>query len=107
MYLYQGNEFVLRFVPTQLVPFKTVAGLEMHLTSYGLTGAPALEVELWDFAEGAWTPVAPGGLRWGDTAIPEPERFVGPGGEIQVKVANNGAPQVSVERLDFTLTAAQ
>jgi hypothetical protein len=105
MYLYQGNEFVLRFVPTQLVPFKTVTGLEMHLTSYGLTGVPALDVELWDFVEGAWLPVAD--LRWGDMAIPEPQRFVGPGGEIQVRVENNGAPQVSVERLDFTLTAAQ
>jgi hypothetical protein len=107
MYLYQGNEFVLRFVPTQLVPFRTVTGLEMHLTSYGLTGAPALKVDLWDFAEGQWMPVDPAGLRWGDTAIPQPERFVGPGGEIQVRVANDGAPQVSVERLDFTLTAAQ
>jgi hypothetical protein len=107
MYLYQGNEFVLRFVPTHLVPFKTVTGLVMHLTSYGLTGAPALDVELWDFVEGAWMPVAPGSLQWGDTPIPEPQRYVGPGGEIQVRVGNNGAPQVSVERLDFTLAAAQ
>jgi hypothetical protein len=47
------------------------------------------------------------GLTWGNNDIPEPARFVGPGGEIQARVSNRSAVQVSVERLDFTLTARQ
>ncbi|MCC6190471.1 MAG: hypothetical protein IT318_15695 [Anaerolineales bacterium] len=105
VYLYQGNEAQLRFIPSQLVPFKTAEGLVMHLTSYGQSGSAALEVALWDFSENNWVDVpAP---VWGDNEISRPARFVGPGGEIQVRVANTGALQVSVERLDFTLTAAQ
>jgi len=105
MYLYQGNVYELRFVPTQLVPFRQVDSLVMHLTSYGLTGSAAVAVEMWDFTENVWVELtAP---RWGDTKLPQPARFVGPSGEIQTRVSNSGQLQVSVERLDFTLTGLQ
>ncbi len=105
MYLYQGNLYELRFVPTQSVPFQEVDSLVMHLTSYGLTGPAAVAVEMWDFTENVW--VALTAPRWGDTKLPQPARFVGPGGEIQTRVSNSGQLQVSVERLDFTLTGLQ
>ena len=105
MYLYQGNVYDLRFVPTQLVPFREVVALEMHLTSYGLTGAATVEVALWDFTENVWVTLpAP---QWGDTDLQAPARFVGPSGEIQTRISNSSQIQVSVERLDFTLTGLQ
>jgi hypothetical protein len=105
MYLYQGNEFLLRFVPAQVVPHSQVDELTLHLTSYGLNGTASVDVALWDFSESAWTDLPQ--LAWGDTSIPNPARFVGPGSQIQVRIQNNGQLQVSVERLDFTLTAVQ
>jgi hypothetical protein len=105
MYLYQGNEFLLRFVPAQVVPFETVDELTLHLTSYGLTGAATVDVALFDFTDGDWVPMP--NLTWGNTDVPQPERFVGPGGQIQARIQNTGQMQVSVERLDFTLTASR
>jgi hypothetical protein len=105
MYLYQGNEYDLRFVPAQTAPFHTVDSLVMHLTSYGLTGAAAVDIWLWDFSANAWTPLP--NPQWGNTNLPDPARFVGPSSEIQVRIANSTQIQVSVERLDFTLTGLQ
>ena len=102
MYLYQGNVYDLRFVPTQVVGLSAVDSVVLHLTSYGLTGAASVEVSIWDFTENVWVPLT--NLRWGDTKLPQPARFVGPSGEIQARIANNTQVQVSVERLDFTLT---
>jgi hypothetical protein len=101
MSLYQGVDFVLRFMPTQVVSFKGVQGLTLHLESYGLTGPSGVEVLLWDWTEGVWVPQT--ALDWGSTEVQAPARFVGPNGDIQARVSNTGQLQVTVERLDFTL----
>jgi hypothetical protein len=103
MSLYQGIDFVLRFMPSQVVSFNAVQGLTLHLDSYGLTGPSGVDVQLWDFTEGVW--VTQTGLNWGNSEISAPARFVGPSGEIQARVANVGQLQVTIERLDFTLFA--
>ncbi len=101
MSLYQGVDFVLRFMPAQVVSFSKVQGLTLNLESYGLTGLSGVDVQLWDFTEGVW--VTQTGLNWGSTEIKAPARFVGPSGEIQARVANTGQLQVTIQRLDFTL----
>jgi hypothetical protein len=103
MSLYQGVDFVLRFMPTQVVSFNQVTGLTLHLDSYGLAGPSGVDVQLWDFTEGVW--VTQTNLPWGSTEITAPARFVGASGEIQARVANTGQLQVTIERLDFTLFA--
>ena len=103
MSLYQGVDYVLRFMPSQVVSFNAVQGLTLHLDSYGLTGPSGIDVQLWDFTEGVWVPQT--GLSWGSTEIAAPARFVGPSGEIQARVTNVGQLQVTIERLDFTLLA--
>ncbi|MCC7358669.1 MAG: hypothetical protein IT317_04300 [Anaerolineales bacterium] len=102
LYLYQGNVAELRFVPTPAVALSQIDAVTLHLTSYGLSGAATVEVWIWDFSENVWVPLP--NLQWGDTRLPSPARFVGPSGEIQARIANNNQMQVSVERLDFTLT---
>jgi hypothetical protein len=105
MFLYQGSEYMLRFVPAARVPVGTAQALLLHLTSYGVSGSASVNVALWDYSENLWVELA--GLQWGDTPVPQPARFVGPGGEIQVRIRNTTQLQVSIERLDFTLTAAE
>jgi hypothetical protein len=105
MYLNLGNVYDLRFMPSLAVPFREVESLVMHLTSYGLTGAVAVEVALWDFSESVWVTLP--SPTWGDTTLQAPARFVGPSGEIQARISNNTQLQVNVERLDFTLTGLQ
>jgi len=84
------------------VPFSGVADLTMHLTSYGATGPTGLFIYLWDFAENAW--VEQPNVGWGDTSVAAPRTFVGPAGEIHVRVSNPNALQLTIERLDFTLS---
>ncbi|MGH2523814.1 MAG: hypothetical protein ACRDH2_15015, partial [Anaerolineales bacterium] len=101
MYLYQGYDYALRFVPAQPIPFRRVHDLTLHLTSYGAGGPTGLNIYLWDFEQSTW--VEQPAPDWGDTTVASPERFVGPAGEIHVRVVNPAAPQVSIEALDFTL----
>jgi hypothetical protein len=101
LYVYQGDEYTIRFAPAQPLPFTEVSALTLHLSSYGVTGTANAKVDLWDFAESAWSQQK--NLIWGDNPIAEPDRFVGPGGEIQVRIEYAGTTQANIERLDFTL----
>jgi hypothetical protein len=100
-YAYTGDRYAIRFAPAQPLVFDSAEELTLRLTSYGMTGIPDLRVELWDFSEYRWSQQV--GLVWGENPIPDPARFVGPGGEILVRVENTGFSQVSIENLDFTL----
>jgi hypothetical protein len=100
-YAYAGDRYSIRFAPAQPLVFRSVQELTLRLTSYGMTGIPDLNVELWDFSENRWS--LQRGLIWGENAIPDPARFVGPGGEILVRVENASFAQVSIENVDFTL----
>lgn len=101
MYVYQGH-YVLRFAPIQALSFQSVEALTLHLSSYGAAGRANLGVSLWDYTRSDWAPIAD--VAWGDTAIPEPGRFVGPGGEIRLKIENpSGNQTVNIEASDFTL----
>ncbi len=101
--LYQGSEVGLRFFPTQLLTFSRVQDLVLHLESYGASGSTQANVDLWNFTSEAWDRQALA-VGWGDNSVPEPARYVGPGGEIRVRLTAAGQPNVSIERLDFTLT---
>jgi hypothetical protein len=100
-YVYTGDHYSLRFVPVQPLVFRSVQSLTLRLTSYGLTGLSDLNVALWDFSEAQWS--LQRGLIWGENALPDPARFVGPGGEILVRVENPSTPPMSIENVDFTL----
>jgi len=105
LYLYQNTGITLRFVPAQVLPHDKVQGLVMHMSSYGLTGATPVNIDLWDFTLNDWARQPQ--QQWGDVNLPHPDHFVGPAGEIQVRAFNPTAQQVSLERLDFTLLVGQ
>jgi hypothetical protein len=100
-YFYTNDRFSIRFAPTQPLTYDAVESLTLRLTSYGLAGSANLSVDLWDFEGNRWTPLT--NPIWGDNPVPEPAQFVGPHGEIHVRVDNPGAYQVNIENLDFTL----
>lgn len=100
-YLSQGY-FAVRFRPFALLDYRKVQSLTLHLESYGVTGSAPMTISLWDHDEGAWAPLA--NVRWGDTLIKSPERFVGSDGRIDVRVENSSySSSVNIESLDFTL----
>lgn len=105
MYVYQGS-YALEFTPIQPLAYQSVESLTLHFTGYGAQGRTNLAASLWDYTQSSW--VAIPDLQWGDTPIQNPERFVGPGGEIQLRVENQGTgSSVSVEASDFTLAVGR
>jgi len=84
------------------IPYQEVSALTLHLAGYGSTGQVNFEVFLYDFESSEWTEIP--AVAWGDTEIPEPARFVGPGAEIRLQLDDNAPNQyVSLEKADFTL----
>jgi hypothetical protein len=103
--LFQNTGVTLRFNPAQVLPHDKVQGLTMHLLSNGLTGTASVNIDMWDFAANDW--VRQPQPNWGDVAISQPDHFVGPAGEIQVRAFNATPNPVSLARLDFTLLVGQ
>lgn len=97
-----GNSYSVRFNLAQPVQFASVESLTLHLTSDRASGPSHLAVAFWDFTAGKWVELPD--AQWGDTGVPDPERYVGPGGEIRLRVdASQTQTPVLVERSDVTL----
>jgi hypothetical protein len=100
-YLGQGY-FAIRYRPFTGLDFKQVKSLILHLESYGTVGSASITVSLWDQSEGVWVEVP--NVKWGDTLIEAPARFVGGDGRVDVRVENTSfSNSVSLENVDVTL----
>lgn len=99
-FFYTGTS-QFRFRLNQPIPYQAVKSLTFHLTNYSMQGPHQLNLSLWDFTQNEWVLID--STSWGDVNIPEPERFVGFGGEIRLQIENPNQTSVDVERADFTL----
>jgi len=93
--------YLLRFRPAIPIQFGSVQELTLDInTSYSTTPAD-ISASLWDFESGLWSRLED--LHWGRNNIPEPERYVGPGGEIQLKISGSGNDYIELDPSSFTL----
>jgi hypothetical protein len=76
--------YTLRFQPAIPVSFRTVKSINLYLTSNA--AITDLVVSGWDYERKAWVHIP---LSGNSTNIPEPERYVGPDGEISFKITSN------------------
>ena len=88
------NGYVLNFKLATPLAYNTVKSLSLNLnhSTYTSSAAPPNTVatfSLWNWETASW--VQFDASIWGDNGIPEPAGFVGPGGEIRLKIskANN------------------
>ena len=101
-YLYQGEEFTLQYALNPPLAYRTVRSLTLHLQTTTTTSGPTgLEFQLWDFTAGQWVDLPDPG--WGDYAIESPERYIGPGGTIQIHISNTSVQWMDISVCDFTL----
>jgi hypothetical protein len=100
VYPYAGR-YALGFSLAQPVNYSSVKELILHLETMSAT-RQVLEVSLWNHASGAFEQVEVPG--WGDTSIPDPEKYVGPGGEIIMEIDTYQLPSTDqISRSDFSL----
>ncbi len=100
-----NGSYSLRFQLSQPIEFTRVDALVLHLNSYGNTGPSGLRVYLWDFQVNDWQ--LQDVSNWGDYVIPNPERYVGFGGEIRLQIENPTQNYIPIEASDFTLVVGR
>ena len=97
----RSGSFALSFIPIDAIAFREVAGLTLHMASYGAAGQILFQVDLWDFVQGLW--IEQESVVWGDNEIPSPTSYVGPAGEIRVRFSYFGTNRNEIEWADLTL----
>jgi hypothetical protein len=74
----------LRFKPGIPIQFRAIKSMNFQLTSNARPNE--LIASAWDYENQDWVQISSGAY---NTNIPEPERYVGPNGEIRIKVTMN------------------
>jgi len=90
--------YVLRFKPALPIHFNAVRSLTFSLQSNALPGE--LFTSIWDHERKVWDSFVVTGWQ---TNIPEADRYVGPDGEIRIKIVNNRSDWTEVTASYITL----
>jgi hypothetical protein len=89
----------LSFTPVYLLPFRSVQALKVVPD---IVGNGSMKYSLWDFQSQAWEPqLLP--LAYG-VQIDKPARYVGPLGEVRVRIENTGPAAPTFQGVRVTLT---
>lgn len=90
--------YTLRFRPAVPVPFRTVKSMDLHLTNNGLL--QNLYASAWDYELQKWVRIP---LTGEHTNVVEPGRYVGPDGEVKIRVVSNQGDIGQVTASNITL----
>lgn len=102
IYLYDNDQVSFLFRPTQPVAYGGVDQVVVHFDeASGLNGQANAQVDVWNYVRGDWDQIID--INWGDTQLTSPENYVGPGGEVQLRLTGQPGGYVSVARLDATV----
>lgn len=95
-----GERFGLRFMLSPRVSYSKVNELIFHLHNPNVSNVKFI-IYLWDFDLEIWSPQPI--TTWGDHSIPNPASYVGPGGDIRVRIEDQNYTNVDIERCDFSI----
>ncbi len=106
IYLYDSDQVSFLFRPAQPVAYSSVDQVVVHLDeSSGLTGPAGVRVDVWNYEESDWDEIV--NIAWGDTDLATPVRYVGPGGELQLRLTGLPGGYASVARIDATVVLSR
>ncbi|MBN2503618.1 MAG: hypothetical protein JXB38_22775 [Anaerolineales bacterium] len=95
-----GERYALRFMLSPQVSYEQVSDLIFHLEGPSYTSIN-FTIYFWDFELETWSPQQIS--TWGDHAIHDPSRYVGPGGDVRVRIDDQNYSNLQIDRCDFTL----
>ncbi len=102
--LYTNESMAALFQPSEPITFDDVLRLTLTINdASGQTGTPNDRFLLWSVADEDWVELP--GVSFGENEISDPGRFVGPSGEVRVRVDSlpSSSGYSSYERVDVTL----
>ncbi|MBN2117982.1 MAG: hypothetical protein JW730_15500 [Anaerolineales bacterium] len=90
--------YTLRFQPAIPISFRTVKSIDLHLTNNG--SLQNLYASAWDYEHKTWVRIPLAGEY---THIPDASRYVGPDGEIRIKIVSNQSNIAEVTASNISL----
>ena len=95
--------YTLRFQPAISIPFHSVQQLNLNMNNGSNSNITPDKVSasLWDFRASQWVKIE--ALQWGWNPITEPTHYMGPGGEIRLKIDPPTNDYVEISPSDFTV----
>lgn len=93
--------YILRFRPAIPVHFSSVEGLVLQIQTGSAVTPQEISAALWDYESRAWVTIPD--LYWGLNDIPQADRYLGPGGEIQLKISGAVNDYIQIDPSSFTL----
>jgi hypothetical protein len=96
--------YVLRFRPAFPLPIQSVEQLSVNLATSTSVPPNEISVFLWNFEKGDWTKME--SVIWGINIVSDPQVYVGPGGEVRLRITNpkNNYMVVSHSTIILTVT---
>jgi hypothetical protein len=102
-YLPESAWMEVEFTPWPELANLTVEEVAVHLTSQTRTSSlPVPIVRLWDWQADEWVDVD--GVVWGETAVPNPQRFLTADNTIRLRLQNKGTAGLDIEAFYPLLT---
>jgi len=96
----QAGGYFLRFWPVIPIRVSSVKTLILH-QNIDRSNAQ-LAIYLWNYVNNRWDPVKD--LSQNEIGIPNPDQYVGPGGELRLRLDGDNQQSITINRLDFDLT---
>lgn len=93
--------YELRFHPVITAPFDSVEMMILDVDVRSALGPQDIAASFWDFETGQWVKVE--NLQWGENQIPEPLRYLGPGGEVRLRIQTSTNDYVEIARTAVTM----
>jgi hypothetical protein len=90
--------YTLRFQPAIPIAFRTVKSMDLHLADNG--SLQNLYASAWDYELQKWVRIP---LTGEHTNVPEASRYVGPDGEVKLRVVSNQGNMAQVTASNITL----
>jgi len=100
VYLGQGS-VIFDFKPVIKASFKSVESLTLHLDGGDANGSVPFTLSLLDWGTNQWTPAK--NVVWGDVVVAQPEHFVNPDGEVNMRIDSSDVDAPFLKKADFTL----
>lgn len=98
--LIPAGGYFLRFWPAIPIQFSSVKTLVLH-QDIDTPSYTTLVISVWNYESNQWDQIDD--LSRNEIRLPNPEQYVGPGGELRLKLDGNNQEYVSLRRLDFEL----
>ena len=99
----QAGSYFLRFWPVIPIRLSSVKTLILHQNIDKSTAQPA--IFLWNYTSSRWDQVKD--LSQNEIGIPNPDQYVGPGGELRLRLDGDNQQSITINRLDFDLTVSR